>query len=64
MLELDLWELDSESILYDDENDDLTDFIESIIKDGIMKEIVVIPKEKILLLFTVIEGYALLRWQD
>lgn len=64
MLELDLWELDSESILYDDENDDLTAFIESIIKDGIMKEIVVIPKEKILLLFTVIEGYALLRWQD
>lgn len=64
MLELDLWELDSESILYDDENDDLTAFIESIIKDGIMKEIVVIHKEKILLLFTVIEGYALLRWQD
>lgn len=64
MLELDLWELDSESILYDDENDDLTAFIESIIKDGIMKEIVVIPNEKILLLFTVIEGYALLRWQD
>ena len=64
MLELDLWELDSESILYDDENNDLTAFIESIIKDVIMKEIVVIPKEKILLLFTVIEGYALLRWQD